>query len=286
MKFIEINKSFDMKYILRYLAQLTLWRFEPKIIALTGSAGKIRIIEAIEAVLSHPNERGTKSRIRISKGELDSEFRIILTIIGDFKNEDLNLLIQGRLAGFQKIKRAIFLTKAVFFSILKLARFKQNDYPEILVLEYEPSRSGAVKELLEIVRPFIGIVIATEEIPVRIESWSSPDMIFKERAKMIERLPANGFAILNFDNGSVLKLKERTRAKVVTFGFNDGADLRITNFSNGASLKLSYGGSVVPIVMKNISDKVDAYSFAAAACVGLIFDLNLVEISEALQGSN
>jgi len=40
------------------------------------------------------------------------------------------------------------------------------------------------------------------------------------------------FAILNFDNEIVMKMKEQTRARVITFGFNDGADLKISSFEN------------------------------------------------------
>ena len=108
----------------------------------------------------------------------------------------------------------------------------------------------------------------------------------------MEALPANGFAVLNFDNEIVMRMKEQTRARVITFGFNEGADVKISNFENhssgepvepfGISFKLEYGGSFVPVILKNAFGKAQAYAAAVSACVGLIYDLNLVEIVEAL----
>ena len=94
------------------------------------------------------------------------------------------------------------------------------DYPELLILEYAADRPGDIKYLLEIAKPFIGVVTAIGKIPVHVEFFSSPEAISREKVKVIEGLSANSFAVLNFDDEAVINMKERTRAKIITFGFN------------------------------------------------------------------
>jgi len=167
---------------------------------------------------------------------------------------------------------------------------RRSAYPEVLILEYAADRPGDIEYLLEIARPYVGIITTIGEIPVHVEFFSGPEAVGQEKSKLTEALPANGFAVLNFDNETVMRMKEQTRARVITFGFNEGADVKISNFENhsedekpfGISFKLEYGGSFVPVILKNAFGKAQAYAAAISACVGLIYDLNLVEIVEAI----
>ncbi len=283
-----------LKIYLKYLAKLTIWRFKPQIIGITGSVGKTSTKETVFAVLSARD--GNRQKIRKSKGNLNNELGMPLTILGDWSEEDLKLISRGQPAGTEKTKKLFFWWKVIFSSNVRLlASFFSNKivYPKILILEYAADRPGDIKYLLEMARPNIAIVTAVGEIPSHVEFFSGPEAIVKEKAKLIESLPANGFAILNFDNEVVINMKEKTSARIISFGFGDGADVKINNLENfsrgleeslkfGSSFKLEYGGSLVPVNLKNTFGKAQAYASAAAACVGLIFDLNLVEISEAL----
>jgi UDP-N-acetylmuramoyl-tripeptide--D-alanyl-D-alanine ligase len=107
---------------------------------------------------------------------------------------------------------------------------------------------------------------------------------------LIEYLPVAGSAILNFDDPIVMNLAQRTRGRVVTYGFEKGAEIKITRLENrmegdrpiGISFKLEYKGSFVPVRLKNVFGRAHAYAAAAAASVGIVFGMNLVAISEAL----
>jgi len=276
-----------LKLILKLLAQLTIWRFEPQVIGITGSAGKTSAKETIFAVLKNHH------RVRKSGGNLNNELGMPLTIIGDWSEKELKLVSRDTPPGEKKIKKLLFWLKVIFLAKIRLLFMKKSAYPEVLILEYAADRPGDIKYLLQIARPQIGIITTVGEIPVHVEFFSGPETIAKEKSKLIEYLPANGFAVLNFDNEIVMKMQERTRARIITFGFAEGADLKITNFENhsendkplGISFKLEYGGSFVPVVLKNAFGKAQAYAAAVSACVGLIFDLNLVEVSEALSNN-
>ena len=257
-----------LKFLLKKLAQAAVRRYQPGIVAITGSVGKTSTKEAIRAVLSQ------ERRIRATSGNFNNEIGVPLTILGDWS----------------EIKKPVFIfwPRVILSALLKII-FRSRDYPEILILEYAADRPGDIKYLLEIARPQIGVITAVGEIPVHVEFYTGPEALAREKAKIIEQLPALGFAILNADDALVLDMKNRTRAQVMTFGFDDLAQMKITEFKNasngeptGVSFKLEYGGSFVPIKINQAFGRSQAYAAAAAASVGLIFGLNLVKIAEAL----
>ncbi len=326
MKYLFIK---ILKWILKTLSQLIVLRFQPQVIAITGSVGKTSTKEAIYAVLSAKSgliNGGKKClRVRKSKGNLNNELGIPLTIIGDWTDEELKLVSRDTPKGGKRLKKLLFWLKVIISAKMRIFFGRKDSYPEILILEYAADRPGDIEYLMDIARPQIGIITAVGEIPVHVEFFSGPEALAKEKAKLMEDLPANGFAILNFDNEIAMRMKEQTKARIISFGFGEGLpalsaqagqagpDLRISNFENrltqtitdytrtnmeksrlesalsphksvfgGVSFKLEYGGSFVPVVLKNVFGRAQAYAAAIAACVGLIFDLNLVEISEAL----
>jgi UDP-N-acetylmuramoyl-tripeptide--D-alanyl-D-alanine ligase len=77
---------------------------------------------------------------------------------------------------------------------------------------------------------------------------------------------------------------------VLTFGFGETADVRISNLEYrtnqgeplGISFKLRHAGSTVPVKIDNCFGNATAYAAAAAAAVGLAFGMNLVRITETL----
>lgn len=261
----EVLKQYFQDF-LRWLAVLTIKKYQPGVIAVTGTVGKTSTKEAIYAVLKKYRN------VRASSGNFNNEIGIPLTILGDYK----------------EIKGDFFWHKVVIVSIFKLFfRFK---YPELLVLEYAADKPGDMKYLLDIAKPQISIVTAIGDIPVHVEAYSSREAVIREKSKIIEVLPSNGFAILNHDETTVHNMRERTRARVMSYGFNPEAQLVISNFEIrtenkkpiGVAFKLNYSGSFVPVRLNGCFGKSQAYAAAAAASVGSIFGINLVKIAEAL----
>ena len=99
-----------------------------------------------------------------------------------------------------------------------------------------------------------------------------------------EDLSKKKYLILNFDNNNIRKFEERTPAKILTFGFHEGADFQASNIkeNGGTNFKISHQGNIIPIWLKETLNQQEIYSVLAAIAVGTIFDLNLVEISQAL----
>ncbi len=267
---MKIISDEQLKYYLqttvRQLAIWTLRKYQPGIIAITGSVGKTSTKEAIHAVLC-------KHRfVRASKGNFNNEIGMPLTILGDWD------AIRGK-----------WFWPKVFASALLRLVFRLK-YPELLILEYAADKPGDIKYLTDIAKPQIGVVTAIGDIPVHVEFYSGPEAVAREKSKVIEALPATGFAVLNYDDEVVLDMKEKTRAHIMTYGFGEGAQVQITNFEvrmdgdrpGGIGFKLNYGGSFVPVRLEGSFGKAQAYAAAAAASLGIIFGLNLVKIAEAL----
>ncbi len=273
-----------LRWKLKKVAQLTILRYRPGIVGVTGSVGKTSTKLAIAAVL------GPSRRVRFSKSNLNSDLGLPIAVIGDFREEELRLVSRDQPAHEKRIRKTFFWLKVIFVGVFRLV-VKSREYPEILILEYGADRPGDLKYLLEIARPNISVITAVGEIPVHTEFFSGPQEVAREKARLIEHLPSSGFAILNHDDETVMELKERTRGHIVTFGFGKGAEVRAMNFENriednrpaGVFFKLEYGGSSVPVRIDDVFGKVQAYAAGAAAAVGLIFGLNLIKISEALK---
>ena len=268
---------------LRDLSRLTVVRYQPRIIGVTGSVGKTSTKLAIKAVLAK------EFRVRTAEGNLNSELGLALTILGDWKPDELSLVTRDQEPGTRKIRKSFFWLKVLIRSAWHLLARDRN-YPEILILEYGADRPGDIKYLMKFARPTVSVITAIGDIPVHVEYYAGPDEVAREKGRLIETLKSTGYAILNYDDDTVMNLKDRTRARVTTYGFAHGADLRIMRFENradggtaaGISFKLEYGGSSVPVRIDGVLGHVHAYAAAAAAAIGLIFGMNLVKISEAL----
>ncbi|MEK9154747.1 MAG: UDP-N-acetylmuramoyl-tripeptide--D-alanyl-D-alanine ligase [Patescibacteria group bacterium] len=270
-----------LKYVLKQLARLTIWRFEPDIIAITGSVGKTSAKEAIFAVLSGYSNANGKKNVRKASENFNNELGVPLTILGSW----------------QKVERPLifFWLKIIVISALKLlfSFISRFNYPDILILEYGASKPGDIKYLLEIAQPKIAVVTAVGEVPVHIEFYSDVEAIAREKAKLIDDLSSLNWAVLNNDDNLVLAMKEKTRAQILTFGFSSDSNLKITSFENrsennkpiGISFKFEKESSFVPVNLRGVFGKAHAYAAAIGALVGVIYGINLVEAAEALSAN-
>jgi UDP-N-acetylmuramoyl-tripeptide--D-alanyl-D-alanine ligase len=103
----------------------------------------------------------------------------------------------------------------------------------------------------------------------------------------------DGAAILNFDNKKILDFKNLSKAKVTTYGFEEGADIYASDFkiiADSSDLRnsemyyrIEYMGTSIPFQLKNIVGKSYAYAILCAMAVGIYFDMNLVQIAESLK---
>jgi UDP-N-acetylmuramoyl-tripeptide--D-alanyl-D-alanine ligase len=104
----------------------------------------------------------------------------------------------------------------------------------------------------------------------------------RELAKLI---PAQGYLVLNFDDETAREIKTESTAHPLTFGFQEKADFWVSDIklNSGTNFKVNYKGNIVPIWLEKLFGKEQIYAALAGIGVGVIFDLNLVEISQTLK---
>jgi len=255
---------------LKWLSKLILARYKPEVIGVTGSAGKTSAVEAIFSVLSG------RKRTRRNEKNYNNEIGVPLTIIGR-----------------QSPGKNIFGWLALFLYAFRLILIKDKTYPEVLILEMAVDRPGDMSYLNSIVKCKVGLVTLIG--PMHMEFFGSIENIVKEKGLLISNLSAGGWAVLNYDDEEARSMKDLSRVKVLTYGFDEKADLKALNpaftFEEevastklaGMSFKLSYNGSTVPVRVPRMLGYQAIYTALAGAAVGIIHGMNVVEIAFALQ---
>jgi len=255
---------------LKILSKLILKKYKPKIIGITGSVGKTSAKEAVYTVLK------TKFNVRRNTKNYNNEIGLPLTIIGS-----------------DSPGKSIFGWLGVFFKALGLILFKDKNYPKILVLEMGVDRPGDMKYLMGIAKGDIGIVTLISHS--HEEFFEDVKEIQKEKGLLVENLKPGGWAILNFDDELTRELAGKSKVKVLSYGFKEGAMLRaqelVFSFEKtkdiknllGISFKLNYNGSFVPVLLPQVIGYNSIYAALVAAAVGATMEMNLVEISKAMR---
>jgi len=157
----------------------------------------------------------------------------------------------------------------------------------IFIIETEIRNSNR-KELTFLVKASsLPVLIVTNvgDIPPDCEFFSGDRKETKNIRKLAKSLPVFGYLILNFDDEVVREIDDITNLNTFSFGFQEGADFQTTDIkiNGGLNFKTNYKGKIVPFWHEKVFGKEQIYSILAAVSTGIIFDLNFVEIAEALK---
>jgi UDP-N-acetylmuramoyl-tripeptide--D-alanyl-D-alanine ligase len=248
-------------------AKRVIKREHPEIVGITGSVGKTSTKDAIATVLSGAFD------IRSTPGNLNTEFGVPLAILG-FTEPAHSPLGWATLA-----LRAWFRSFA-----------HEQDFPGTFVLEMAADRPGDIAYLCDIAPPKIGVVTAVSES--HHEKFGSIDEVEKEKRTLVERLPDDGVAILNHDDDRVWRMRERTKAKVVSFGLAPGADVRAVETSMeaketasecGVHIKVQSSIGAMSVFIPGTLGRHAVNAVLAAAAVGIVKGMPLDRIVERLR---
>jgi UDP-N-acetylmuramoyl-tripeptide--D-alanyl-D-alanine ligase len=100
-----------------------------------------------------------------------------------------------------------------------------RDETDAMVLEMGMRGFGEIARLCSIGRPSIGVVTAVAE--AHTERVGDIEGVARAKGELIESLPQGGVAVLNADDPRVARMATLTTARVVTYGTDDGADVRM-----------------------------------------------------------
>lgn len=103
---------------------------------------------------------------------------------------------------------------------------------ETLILEMGASKLNDIKKLTKLARPKIGVVTGVTN--QHIETFKSLNNIVNEKMQIIECLGDGDVGFINGDDEALKKYKIKSKAKIITFGFNSNndyyaSDLKVSN---------------------------------------------------------
>jgi UDP-N-acetylmuramoyl-tripeptide--D-alanyl-D-alanine ligase len=253
--------------ILTAEAQLLLKRKNPKIIAVTGSAGKTSTKDAIFCVLS---ENGRF--VRKSEKSYNSELGVPLTILG---------LESGWGSPWRWL-----------LNIVKgaLAAISREQYPDWLVVEVGADRPGDIRSIAKWLRPDVAVITSIPDIPVHVEYFNSPHALAEEKKRLVEHLKHDGILIINGDDVHTQRILEEYREISTSFGFDGfnafvAADAEIQYQDKhpvGMHFFSEHSGSRIEVSVFGALGKPRIYSALAALAVAEVAGVAQESAAEAL----
>ena len=131
---------------------------------------------------------------------------IIIGVTGSFgKTSTKNYLAQ-----VLSEKYNVLVTPGNFNTLLGVVRTIREQlrpYHQVFIVEMGAKQQGDIKEICDLVHPRIGILTAIGEM--HLETFKSFENIQKTKFELIDSLPANGTAVLNFDSAGIREYKGR-----------------------------------------------------------------------------
>lgn len=255
-------------FTLKKESQLVLWKYKPKIIAVTGSLGKTSTKDAIYAALSKV------AHVRKSEKSFNSELGLPLTILG------LPNAWNNPWGWIENFLRGLWLF---------IARHK---YPKWLVLEVGISKPGDMRRTASWLETDAVVLTTISEMPVHIEFFESRKHLVEEKSGLIKTLKKDGFLVLNADDETVLDMKNLTKSRVITYGFKEGADVRGSGDSiscndkgepEGVIFRVDENGKSWPVVIKGVFGRNHVYASLAALALASGLKMNMLAAAEALK---
>jgi UDP-N-acetylmuramoyl-tripeptide--D-alanyl-D-alanine ligase len=167
---------------------------------------------------------------------------------------------------------------------LPLTMLRLSSGYEHAVLEMGFYVPGEIAFLCDIAQPQVGVVsnIGT----VHAERAGSQENIFLGKSELVQALPEDGVAILNFDDLWVRKMEEKTRARVFFYGLSPEAELWADGVEglglDGIRFRLHYHRETLHVRIPMIG-RHSVHTALRAAAVGLVEGLTWQEIFDGLR---
>ena len=143
---------------------------------------------------------------------------------------------------------------------------------------------GEIAFLCDIAQPQVGVV--SNVGTVHAERAGSQENIFLGKSELVQSLPEDGVAILNFDDPWVRKMEEKTRARVFFYGLSPESELWADNVEglglDGIRFRLHYHRETLHVRIPMIG-RHSVHTALRATAVGLVEGLTWQEIFDGLR---
>jgi UDP-N-acetylmuramoyl-tripeptide--D-alanyl-D-alanine ligase len=165
---------------------------------------------------------------------------------------------------------------------LPLSLTRINDADEIVVLEMGASAPGEIKELCEISIPNYGVL--TNISQAHLEGFKDIETIRRTKLEILDYINA---AIVNADDPFMMEgiRKSGFKGQVIKYGIKNSAEIRATDIrlrEKGSIFDLHAGENKSIEVYPKISGMFNIYNLLAAASVGYLFNIDLLDVKNAV----
>ncbi|HYF65830.1 MAG TPA: UDP-N-acetylmuramoyl-tripeptide--D-alanyl-D-alanine ligase [Herpetosiphonaceae bacterium] len=155
---------------------------------------------------------------------------------------------------------------------------------QIAVLEMGIYNKGDLALLTTIARPQIGIV--TNVGPSHLERMLTLENVAAAKSELVQALPADGWAILNYDDERVRAMRALTPARVFTYGLDPAADLWADEIESrgldGIAFTAHHKGESWHVKLPLIGLH-SVHTALAAAAVGIVLGLSWDSLIQGLR---
>ncbi len=169
---------------------------------------------------------------------------------------------------------------------LPLTLLRLSEGYQRAVLEMGFYVPGEIAFLCDLAKPAIGVV--TNIGTVHAERAGSQEAIARGKSELVQALPVDGVAVLNYDDPWVRPMAEKTRARVLYYGLDPAAHLWADEVNGlglkGISFRLHYQREAIRMRIPLIG-RHSVHTALRAAAVGLADGLSWSEIVSGLQSS-
>lgn len=265
--------------ILKIESKIILYKYKPRVVAITGSVGKTSTKDAVYAVLSKI------AYVRKSDKSYNSQIGLPLTILGVPNGWSSPYI------WFKNILKGLWL-------IVWPAK-----YPAWLVLEVGVGKPGDMDETASWLSTDVVIMTTMGSTPVHIEFFDNKKHIIEEKTKLIKTLKKDGVLVLNRDDEVVFNMKDKTKNRVVTYGFSEEADvvasetkifydeeskegtddMSMNSKPEGMIFRVDKDGSSFPVVLEGVFGRNHVYASLAALGLSASLSLKTLESINALR---
>jgi UDP-N-acetylmuramoyl-tripeptide--D-alanyl-D-alanine ligase len=166
---------------------------------------------------------------------------------------------------------------------LPLTALGVDERTRFLIAEMGARGIGHVAYLCGITPPNIGIVLNVGH--AHVGEFGSREAIAQAKGEMVESLSSDGIAILNQDDELVRSMRNRTKARVITFGRSLESDVRIDDVvlaADGSSSFTAISGSEQARVNLPLIGEHHVLNAAAVIAVGIGLGVPLELLADQL----
>jgi UDP-N-acetylmuramoyl-tripeptide--D-alanyl-D-alanine ligase len=162
---------------------------------------------------------------------------------------------------------------------LTLLRLRRSH--EVAVVEMGMNHRGEIAHLCSVAEPTAGVI--TNVCAAHLEFMGDLDGVAEAKAELAEAIGPHGFLVLNADDPKVSAMRNRSEARIITFGLENDADIRgeIVEFSRGIFPVFRINGG--PPIHLEVPGTHNVMNGLAAAAVGDAMGCMPEQVQEGLE---